>query len=209
MPRKPQFSAEDIVLAAIELVRDKGLAGLSAPAVAEKMGCSTMPIYSHFKNMQALEDEIVKKAWERVNRYQTDSYTGDVWVDQAIGYVRFAREEKHLFKCLLDGRNQELKYRMNRRQWDHLAEALDGYAAFKGLGEEKLARARYTRAMLSHGIATAAKIGMNKIFFEDDHLLARFLTDASQALLQGYQEIPPLEGEERRLMEEKLKKRID
>ncbi|MGD9151230.1 MAG: TetR/AcrR family transcriptional regulator, partial [Desulfobacterales bacterium] len=62
MPRKTQFTAEDVVIAAFELVKEKGLAGLSAPAVAEKMGCSTMPIYSHFKNMQALEDEVVKKA---------------------------------------------------------------------------------------------------------------------------------------------------
>ena len=56
MPRKTQFSAEDVILAAYELVREKGLAGLSAPAVANKMGCSTMPIYSHFKNMQVLTE---------------------------------------------------------------------------------------------------------------------------------------------------------
>ena len=209
MPRKPQFSFQDVVSAAVELIREKGLAALSAPAVAEKMGCSTMPIYSHFKNMQALEDEVVKKAWEQVNRYQTDRYTGDVWLDQAIGYIRFAREEKHLFRCLLDGRNQDLKYRMSRHQWDTLAKALDGYAAFKDLDAEKVVRARYTRAMLSHGIATAAKVGMNKIFFENDRLFTRFITDASMALLQGYQEIPPLEGEERRLLEEKVREVID
>ena len=56
MPRKTKYSAEDVVMAAFELVREKGLAGLSAPAVAKKMGCSTMPIYSHFENMQALEE---------------------------------------------------------------------------------------------------------------------------------------------------------
>jgi hypothetical protein len=52
MPRKTQFAAEDVVTAALELVRVNGLAGLSAPEVARKMGSSTMPIYSHFKNMQ-------------------------------------------------------------------------------------------------------------------------------------------------------------
>jgi len=209
MPRKPQFSADEIVSAAVELVRKKGLAGLSAPAVAEKMGCSTMPIYSHFKNMQALEDEVVKRAWQRVDRYQNATYTGDAWIDQAVGYIRFAREEKHLFRCLLDGNNQELKYHMSRHQWDTLAKALDGYAAFKNLDVEKVVRARYTRAMLSHGIATAAKVGMNKIFFENDRLLTRFLVDASQALLQGYEDLPPLEGEERRLMHEKIKEITD
>lgn len=209
MPRKPQFTTEDVVSAAVELVRQKGLTSLSAPAVADKMGCSTMPIYSHFKNMQALEDEVVKMAWQRVDRYQTASYTGDVWIDQAIGYIRFAREEKHLFRCLFDGRNQELKFHMNRHQWENLAKALKDYAGFEHLDEENVIRVRYTRAMMSHGIATAAKIGMNKIFFENERLLTRFLTYASQALLRGYQDIPPLEGEERRLMEEKIKEITD
>jgi AcrR family transcriptional regulator len=209
MPRKTQFTAEQVVTAAFELVREKGLSGFSAPAVAEKMGASTMPIYSHFKNMQALEDEVVKKVWKLVKRYQAREYTGDVWIDQAIGYIRFAREENNLFKCILDGRNQELKLSMNRRQWENLTKALDGYNGFKELDDEKVLRVRYARVMLSHGIATAAKIGLNKIFFENDSLLARFLADASKAILQGYENVPGLEGEDKRLMEEKIKAMLD
>ena len=209
MPRKPQFTTEDVVSAAFELVREKGLAGLSAPAVAEKMGASTMPIYSHFENMQALEDEVVKKAWGLVNQYQTNKYTGDAWIDQAIGYIRFAREENNLFRCILDGRNRELKLRMNRHQWENLTKALESYDAFKELDDEEVLRIRYARVMLSHGIATAAKIGLNKIFFENESLLTRFLIGASQALLQGYKTVPALKGEERRLMEKKIKEMLD
>jgi AcrR family transcriptional regulator len=209
MPRKTQFTAEDVILAAFELIRKKGLPGLSAPAVAAELGSSTMPIYSHFKNMLALEDEIVKRAWKWVKKYQGRRYTGDVWIDQAIGYIRFAREENNLFRCLLDGRNLELKYQMNRRQWEHLAEALETYTGFKDLDDEKILRVRYTRSMLSHGIATAARIGLNKIFIENDELLSRFLTDASQALLKGYEDVPPLGPEERQLMKERMKKMTD
>lgn len=208
MARKSQFSADDVVQAALELVRQKGLAGLSAPAVAEQLGASTMPIYSHFKNMQALEDKVVRLVWEKIRKYQCAHYTGDLWVDQAIGYIRFAREERNLFKCIIDGRNQELKYELNRREWEHIGVALEGYPPFKNLDAKKIARARYARSMLSHGIATAAKIGLNKMVFEEDRLLARFLTDVSKALLIGFEEIPPLEGEERRLLEEKMKKII-
>ena len=87
MPRKTQFTTEDIINAAIEMVRKHGLPKLSAQAVAEEMGCSTMPIYSHSKNMQTLEDEVVRRVWKLVMEYQAESYTGDVWVDQAIGWV--------------------------------------------------------------------------------------------------------------------------
>ena len=205
MPRRTKFSTDDVVQAAFDLVRSKGLAGLSAPAVAQQLGSSTMPIYSHFKSMQALEDAVVKRAWDLMDRYQTQSFTCDLWVDQAIGYIRFARDEPHLFKSILDGRNQELKLEMNRKHWDALGKSLKGYPAFQELDEEKIARIRYTRAMISNGIATAAKIGLNKLFIENDKLLARFITDASQALLNGYQQVAPLSGEERRLMEVRLK----
>lgn len=205
MPRKTQFTAEDVVTAAFKLVREKGLQGLSAPSVAAEMGCSTMPIYSHFENMQALEDEVVKKAWAFAASYQTKHYTGDEWIDQAVGYIIFAREEENLFRCLLDSRNLELKLQMNRRQWERLGTALEKYAGFKNLDVEGVLRVRYSRAMLSHGIATAAKIGLNKIFMENDQLLTRFLTEASRALLEGYRNAPPIEGEQRQLLEERMK----
>ncbi len=206
MPRKTQFTAEDVVAAAFELVREKGLGGLSAPAVAAKMGCSTMPIYSHFKNMQALEDEVVKKAWKLVMNYQAKRYTGDVWVDQAIGYVRFARNENNLFKCMLDGHNPELRYEMNQSQWQFLAEGLEGYEAFKNLDEELRVRVRYSRARLSHGVAMSPNTGMNKLIVEDDELLAGYLTTVSKALLKGYEGLPPLEEDKKRLLRDKLKK---
>jgi AcrR family transcriptional regulator len=204
MARKTKFSADDVVQAAVELVRRKGLAGLSAPAVAEQLGASTMPIYSHFRNMQALEDAVVRQVWDRIRHYQNQAYTGDLWIDQAIGYIRFAREERHLFRCIIDGRNQDLKCELNRREWGHLAEALEGYGPFKGLDEKQIARARYARAMLCHGIATSAKIGLNKLIFEDDELLTLFLTDVSKALMIGFEKVPPLEGEARRLLEARI-----
>ena len=206
MPRKTQFTADDVVTAAFELTREKGLAGLSAPAVADKMGCSTMPIYSYFKNMQALQDEVVKKAWKMIMRYQAEKYTGDVWVDQAIGYVRFARNEKNLFKCMLAGNNPELRHEMHQKQWQYLAERLEGYNGFDGLDDEQRTRVRYSRAMLSHGVAMSPNTGLNKIIVEDDELLAGYLSTVSQALLKGYESLPPLEEDKKRLLKGKIKK---
>ena len=205
MPRKTQFTAEDVVMAAFELVRAKGLAGLSAPAVADKMGSSTMPIYSHFKNMQALEDEVVKKAWQLSWEYKARTYTGDAWIDQGIGYVLFSKDEPNLFKCILDSHNRELKYEMHVINWQVLAEQLEGYEPFSQLGEEQRERVRYARAMLTHGIASAARVAANRILLEDDELLAKFLTNVSRALLAGFKEIPPLTPKDRQLFEERKK----
>jgi AcrR family transcriptional regulator len=203
MPRKTKYSQEDVVRAAFELVREKGLSGLSAPAVAEKMGCSTMPIYSHFKNMQALEDEVVKKAWKLSMEYKSYTYTGDVWIDQGIGYVIFSKKEQNLFKCMLDSRNIELKYEMHLVNWQFMADQLKGYDSFKELNEEQQERVRYARAMLTHGIATAARVAANKILIEDDQLLAMFMTNVSKALLAGFKEIPPITPKDRQRFKER------
>ena len=206
MPRNAQFTAEDVVTAAFELVREKGLPGLSAPAVADKMGCSTMPIYSHFKNMQALEDAVIQKSWNLVMEYQAKHYTGDVWVDQAIGYVLFARNERNLFKGMLAGRNEKLQYEMHQKHWQYLAEHLENYDSFSNLDEEERTRIRYARAMLSQGVATSPNTGINKIIVENDEILAGFLTTVSRALLKGYETLPPLESHKRRLLDEKIAK---
>jgi AcrR family transcriptional regulator len=185
MPRKAQFSKSDVISAAFELVKQSGWSGLSAAAVADKLGCSTMPIYSHFKNLEKLQDEVVKKGWELVKDYESRQFTGDAWIDQAIGYVRFSKKERRLFMCMFDGRNLELHREMLHEHWRHLSQLVEGYDAFVGLSEEKCMVIRYSRAMLSHGVATTVSMGYGEIL-EDDAKIADYLTNASHALLRGY-----------------------
>jgi AcrR family transcriptional regulator len=206
MPRKTQFTIDDVITAAFELVREKELAGLSAPSVAEKMGCSTMPIYSHFKNMQALEDEVIQKAWTLVMEYESRQYTGDDWIDQAMGYVLFARDERNLFKSMLAGRNLKLQYEMQKMHWQYQTDRLDSYEGFKDLDRDQRSRIRYARAMLSHGVAMSPDTGMNKVIIENDEILSGFLTNVSQALLKGYKDLPPPPEDKRRLLEEEIEK---
>lgn len=203
MPRKTQFTAKDVIKAAIELVRKQGLSKLSASAVAEEMGCSTMPIYSHSKNMRTLEDEVVRRVWKLVMEYQAESYTGDVWVDQAIGWVVFARDEENLFKCLTDNNNLELRLEMQVKHWQYLADRLEAYNGFDGMDEELSERVRYTHALLTHGLATSPRTGFNKIIIEDDRILYGFMTNASQALIKGYKQLPPVEEAHRNYVKER------
>ncbi len=205
MPRKTQFTSDDVVMAAFNLVREKGWAGLSAPAVADKMGCSTMPIYSHFKNMRSLKDEVVKKVWKMILEFQAKRYTGDPWIDQAVGWVVFARDEQNLFTCILDSSNIELQKEMDEKHWKILAERLEGYEGFKDLNEEQLGRARYAQGKLTHGVATTPRRGFHRVVIENDRLLYGVLTHASKALLVGFKEIPPLDEEQKRFVEEKMK----
>lgn len=203
MSRKTQFTAEDVVGAAFELVRAKGLSGLSAPAVAKQMGSSTMPIYSNFKNMQALEDKIVQKAWRLLKEYEAKAYTGDTWIDLAVGYILFARDEPNLFTCMHHGRNRDLRHKLHETHWKWQEERLDSYPEFRKLDEEQRLRVRYARAMLSHGVATSPNTEFNRFLIDNDDILAGFITNVSRALLNGFKTLPPLEESKRRLIEER------
>jgi AcrR family transcriptional regulator len=205
MPRKAQFTAEEIIQAAMQRIRANGLSGLTAAHVADQMGCSTMPIYSYFKNMRALEDEVVRRIWKLVMSYQAEPYTGDSWVDQAIGWVLFARDEENLFGCLTNNNNPELRLAMQVVHWQYLSDNLEGYRGFDGMDAELRERIRYAQALLTHGLATSPRTGFNKVIIEDDRILFGYLTTASQAIVKGYKQMPPVSEADRKHLAEKLK----
>ena len=205
MPRKTQFTVDDVVEAAFCMVRKSGWAELSVTALAKQMGCSTMPIYSHFENLETLKDEVVRKSWELAMEYEAKRYTGDVWVDHAIGLVHFAGDEKFLFTCMFDGRNLELKREMMVKHWAYLAEHLADYEGFKGLSEEQRQVIRYSRAMLTSGLAVAVSSGGTK-FLKEKGIIEKYITVASQAILEGYRQLYDRRDEDVLLIDGHFKK---
>jgi AcrR family transcriptional regulator len=192
MARKPTFTKMDVIDTAFKLARKHGWTGLSVNTVAEQLRSSSMPIYSHFKNMEQLKDAVAIKGWELLEEYEDRDYTGDRWIDQAIGYVQFAKEENRLFRCLIDGRNLKLHRKMQQQNWDNLSAQLTDYDGFKGLSDALIIRIRYTRYMLSYGIAIAVSMGHSEII-TSKRIISSYLTSASHALLLGYQQIPQLD----------------
>ncbi len=195
MPRKTQFKVDVVVETTFDMVRKNGWEGLSVTAVAKQMGCSTMPIYSHFENLETLKDEVIRKGWELVKDYEAKQYTGDAWVNQAIGYVYFARENSQLFGCMFDGRNLELQRRMLQEHWDFLTKLLSGYQGFKDLSQEQSRVIRYSRAMFTHGVATTVSKGWSKLL-TDEEIITKYLAATSQAMLDGYRKFYDSSGGE-------------
>lgn len=152
-PRNAQFSQEDIINASFELVRETGWVGFSVQAVAKMIGCSTMPIYSQFSNVRELEDAVCLKAMELLKERMLEERTGDRWIDQGISYVRFAEEERFLFRCLWDGRNIELCKKMGQALNEFISETLVDYPLFNGLDELELKMIRLTRMMFAQKLA--------------------------------------------------------
>ncbi|MBU1220733.1 TetR/AcrR family transcriptional regulator [Myxococcota bacterium] len=100
MPRKQQISREQIARSAFEIVRENGGQALSARVVAQRLGCSTQPVYSYFPSMSELENEVRKMAEDMKKSYLLDQKDDYGFLSMGLGYVEFGWKEPELFKFL-------------------------------------------------------------------------------------------------------------
>ena len=153
MPPKQRFCARDVAAAAFAVVRRQGWKGLSARSIAAELNASTRPIYDHLQSMQAIEEEVVRQALELFFQYLSTPETGDRWLDQALGYLRFASEEKHLFRCINDEQHMQIQKKLTRPMWVALGRQLDEDPRFRGLPADLKNRIRKARWFFLHGMA--------------------------------------------------------
>lgn len=100
MGRKPNFTRDEILQCAFELLNDKSLKDVTARNIASKLGSSTISIYSAFKSMDEIKNELSKKAKEKLFDYTRVEYTNLSILNIGIGVCLFAKEEKDLFRTI-------------------------------------------------------------------------------------------------------------
>lgn len=103
MPPKFKFEKEEIINTAINLVRQNGADYLTARNLGSALGSSAKPIFSLFGSMDEVKKEVFAAAYNLYESYlETDIKKGEVPPYKASGlaYIRFANEEKELFKLL-------------------------------------------------------------------------------------------------------------
>lgn len=148
------FIREEIVNAALDLAREKGFAAVTARALGSKLGSSSRPIFSFFANMAEVQQAVVTAANELYQSYlKEDMEKGEYTPYKASGmaYIRFAREEKELFKLLfMRDRSEEKLEQMHEEK-----EAVVGLVGRQlGLSPEKAELFHLEMWLYVHGIAT-------------------------------------------------------
>ena len=103
MPPKVKITKEDIVNTAVELVRANGEGAVNARAIAARLNCSTQPVFSNFATMDDLLEEAFTNAYDQYlcfikNEVESGKYP--VYKSFGMAYIRFAKEEKELFRFL-------------------------------------------------------------------------------------------------------------
>ena len=103
MAPKIKITKEDIIKTAVDLVRGRGEGALNARAVAAALQCSTQPVFSNFATMEDLRAAVIAGAYDLYLGFlKKEAEKGEYPPYKSFGmaYIRFAKEEKELFKLL-------------------------------------------------------------------------------------------------------------
>ena len=183
MPPKVKITKEDILRTAVELVRANGESILNARAIAGALGCSTQPIFSNFASMDELRFAVISYANDLANEYikqEIESELYPVYKATGMAYIRFAKQEKQLFK-LLYMRDRSLEPADDVLKFDSHIETI--VQDNTGLAEQNARLFHLEIWAYVHGIATMFATGFLDL---DWVLVSKMLTDVYQGLRKQY-----------------------
>lgn len=101
MPPKPKFTREEIIATALELVSRKGVEGLTARDLGNALGSSARPIFTVFKSMEEVAQEVRRAAMARFETF-ADETMPDMPPFKQVGMrmVLFGSQEPKLYQLL-------------------------------------------------------------------------------------------------------------
>ena len=159
MPPKPKFTREEIVAAALQVVRTRGLEALTTREIAAELGTSTRPIFTYFESMEQVQLAVRQEAQRLYERRLAEAMTAGKYPPykaSGMAYMRFALEERELFR-LLFMRDRSGEGKIDDRE--SVRPILNLLQEKLGLDEEQAARFHGEMWLFVHGIATALATG--------------------------------------------------
>lgn len=183
MPPKFKFTREQISEAALDITREKGMSGLTARALAAKLGCSVKPIFGLFENMEDVQQEVLAAANVMYHNYLREDMAKGIfpaYKASGMAYVRFAKEEPELFKLLFMRDRSSERIEENREEIRPLIELIK---ANTGLNEDDAYLLHIEMWIYVHGIATMTATSYLDF---DMEFISRIITDVYEGLKCRY-----------------------
>ena len=103
MPPKVKFTREEIIRAALDIVRETGPEGLTARSLAARLGCSVKPIFGLFRSMEEVQQEVLAAGYRLYGQTIAQAMEAGKYPPykaSGMAYIAFAQQEKPLFRLL-------------------------------------------------------------------------------------------------------------
>lgn len=183
MPPKVKITKNDIIDTAVDIVRNSGAEAINARNIAAVLNCSTQPVFSNFSTMEELRLAVVEKAGMLCQEYITEEIERGEFPEykaSGMAYIRFAKEEKELFKLLyMRDRSKETAPKESKLN----DEMNDIVCKNTGLSEDEAKLFHFEMWAFVHGIAVMLATDYIELNLE---LASKMLTDAYQGLRKSY-----------------------
>ena len=102
MPPKAKITKEMIIDSAFAIARTEGAETINARTIAQSLSCSTQPVLYYFSKIEDIKKAVYAKTDAYHALYLTDHIEDcdTPMLEIGLRYIRFAHEEKHLFRFL-------------------------------------------------------------------------------------------------------------
>ena len=164
MPPKAKFKKNEIIEAALKIVKEQGISALTARSLGKELGSSPRPIFTVFRSMEEVQTELIAKA-NSVYADYVKKGLNSVLAFKGVGtqYILFAINEPKLFQLLFMSEQKTVLSLSNvlpaiEEHYEDILESIRSGYSIDGGNAERLYRHLW---IYVHGIATvcATKTG--------------------------------------------------
>ncbi len=185
MPPKAKFTKEEIIQAAVSIVRRDGMDALTSRALGQALGSSARPIFTVFDSMQEVEQAVLRAAkdeyWSRVEIGLQDQ---PAFKGVGSQYILFAIQEPKLFQLLFMSEQPEIPTLSGVLPMidESYEKILDSVRIPYGLGAETATRLYQHLWIYTHGIASLCATKMCRFTGEE---IGTMITEVFTSLLKS------------------------
>lgn len=175
MPPKPKFTKEQIVSAALDIVRDGSVEAVTAQEMGKRLGTSTRPMFTYFGTVEELRQAATDAAWRLYDeRVQKGLSFTPAFKGFAMAYIHFAIEEPSLFRLLFMRKSEATSIAEFLDREGHLGEVLDAVTDTFNICHEQAIWLYENMWTYAHGIA--AMCASEAVGFSDEEIAQKLGT---------------------------------
>lgn len=157
MPPQAKFSREEIIKAALSIVREEGMEALTSRALGTRMGSSARPIFTVFQNMEQVQQAVTEASKRLYNEYVWKGLS-EKPAFKGVGtqYILFSIHEPKLFQLLFMTEHKQVPSLSSvlpliDENYDQILLSIQKEYGLDRFSAEKLYRHLW---LYTHGIAT-------------------------------------------------------
>lgn len=169
MPPKAKITRDMILETGLRLIRQEGTDALNVRRIAAELQCSTQPVMYHFPKTEELKQELYTAADAYHSEYlmQSDPEEDDPMLTIGLRYIRFAAEERELFRFLMQSEHFRSRRMQDMTNMPELAPILEILQAEARITAEQSRQAFSALFYAAHGMASL--LANNTMTFDESY----------------------------------------